>query len=66
MQALMVVPPHVSQRRELDLFDGAPRPSAIDQLGLVAGVHAFGEHVVVGDPAVPTDGVTPNSTSLSV
>lgn len=47
MQAVVVVPPHVFQGRQLDLLDRAPGAAPADQLALVAGVDALGQGVVI-------------------
>lgn len=45
MEAGVVPPPHVLERRELDLFDGPPRTPSTDQLGLVETVHGLREGI---------------------
>jgi hypothetical protein len=47
VQALAVPPVDRLAGRELDLLDRAPRPSPVDELGLVQPVDGLGERVVV-------------------
>ena len=42
-EALVVSPPHVFERRELHLPDGAPETAAADELGLEKPIHCFRE-----------------------
>ncbi len=46
-EAFMSVPMDVVEDGELDGLDGAPEPSAADQLGLEQAVDRLGERVVV-------------------
>ena len=44
----MVEPVEVFERGDLDLLDGPPRPTRLDQLGLEQPDHGLGQGVVVG------------------
>jgi hypothetical protein len=47
VQAAVVPPVEVFEQGVLELFDGAPRPAAVDQLGLDLPDCGLGEGVVV-------------------
>lgn len=53
METSVVPPPHVLERRELDLLDRPPRSALTDQLGLVEPVDGLGEGVVVAVTDAP-------------
>ena len=53
VETSVVPPPHVLERRELDLLDRPPRALSTDQLGLVEPVDCLGEGVVVAVTDAP-------------
>ncbi|MBB2974985.1 hypothetical protein FHX49_000526 [Microbacterium endophyticum] len=43
---MAVLPPHVLERGEFDLFNGVPGALPADEFGLVEPVHRLGESIV--------------------
>jgi hypothetical protein len=67
VEALVVRPPHVFERREFDLLDSAPASPSPDELGLVEPVDGLSQGTLSKQsPTVPVEGVAPSSTILSV
>jgi hypothetical protein len=62
----VVEPVDVLEGGNLDLLDGVPRPTRLDQLRLEQSDDRLGQRVVDASPIDPTDGSIPASASRSV